>query len=574
MASFDELMRMATAAMRAEGFVPDLWVPEFAPMPSESLAFEDPHAPQLLAAYQIFVWSYVSQLMTPDTRVWVHLAAEMQAGKTGVITTLIRLALANRSLRLDPRRIFVTTGMSDEAWDAQTKQRMPACIRDNVHHGATMSKIQSKLEALAEAAEGKQLRDVLIIIYESHYASSAGNQPNRFIYSVVARLCPRARWQENGIRFLTVSATDPAKVLTMQTSEVPTAVVRLQTGPGYQSVERLLHEGRILPVKHLVHEKEGMAALAKEVRTLEAAHGPLVHILRPNHKKGEAAEAALKAEFPLADVIAWDMESNKKRRAGGSDASSVASSSTDINEAYLSEKPQRTMFILLKGMFRAAKTLLDTHVGVLYDRVGGMDSTNLQSLLGRACGYGKSTRTVIFAGESTVRNYLTLWRELCSSRDFPGTVEGIPASKLKGKMPGVLARGRPAAKLSVTAAHASPLGGDNGPAAAGAGPPRAAHDDDDFDVSWSEEFRTAEEARAITGKKMEVQESGFYANAAGRAGPMTREHLVAIRGGKKTAGGRPRPGPSGQKILKTFAFYENPMDTTTVRFVVRTLTRK
>ena len=86
--------------------------------------------------------------------------------------------------------------------------------------------------------------------------------------------------------------------------------------------------------------------------------------------------------------------------------------------------------------------------------------------------------------------------------------------------------------------------------------------------------RTAEEARAITGKKMEPQESGFYANAAGRAGPMTREHLVAIRGGKKTAGGRPRPGPSGQKILKTFAFYENPMDAATVRFVVRTLTRK
>ena len=314
--------------------------------------------------------------------------------------------------------------------------------------------------------------------------------------------------------------------------------------------------------------------LAKEVRALEATHGPLVHILRPNHKKGDAAEAALMAEFPRAAIVAWDMESNKKRRAGGSDASSVASSSTDINDAYLSEKPQRTTFILLKGMFRAAKTLTDTHVGVLYDRVGGADSTNLQSLLGRACGYGKSTRTVIFTGESTVTNYLTLWRELCSRRNFPSTVTGIPASKLKGKMPGVTVHGPGEAQLVVTSSHATPLGAAVGPVAAGGGPARVAHDDDDFDVSWSEEFRTAEEARAITKKKMQLQANGFYANAAGRNGPMTREHLIAIRGGKKTAGGRPRPGPSGQKILKTFAFYENPLDATTVRFIVRTLTRK
>jgi hypothetical protein len=574
MASFDELVQMATAAMNSEGFVPNLWIPEFGWSPAESLAFEDPHAPQLLAAYQIFVWAYCSQLMTPDTRVWVHLAAEMQAGKTGVITTFIRLVLANRSIGLDPRRIFVTTGMSDEAWDAQTKRRMPACIRENVHHAGTMIKIQSKLEALAEQSDDKALRNVLIVLDESHYASSARNQPNRFIYSVVDRLCPRARWQENGIRFITVSATDPAKVLAMQASDAPTAVVRLQTGEGYQSVELLLLAGRIRPVAHLVHEPEGMAALAAEVRSLEATHGALVHILRPNHKKGDAAEAALKAEFPDADIIAWDMEAIKKRRAGGSENSSTASMSTDINDAYLSEKPQRTTFILLKGMFRAAKTLTDTHVGVLYDRVGGMDSTNLQSLLGRACGYGKSKRTVIFAGESTVTNYISLWRELCSQRNFPSAVAGIPASKLKGKMPGVSAAGRPVALLGVKGSHASPLGAAVGPVAAGAGHARAAHDDDDFDVSWSEEFCTAEEARAITKKKMEIQASGFYANAAGRTGPMTREHLIAIRGGKKTSGGRPRPGPSGQKILKTFAFYENPLDATTVRFIVRTLTRK
>ena len=37
-------------------------------------------------------------------------------------------------------------------------------------------------------------------------------------------------------------------------------------------------------------------------------------------------------------------------------------------------------------MFYAAKRLHDEHAGIFFDRVGAKDDTNLQSLLGRACG--------------------------------------------------------------------------------------------------------------------------------------------------------------------------------------------
>jgi hypothetical protein len=146
-------------------------------------------------------------------------------------------------------------------------------------------------------------------------------------------------------------------------------------------------------------------------------------------------------------------------------------------------------------------------------------------------------------------------------------------------MPGVLARGRAEAQLTVTGSHASPLGAADGPAAAGAGParPRPVHDEDAFEVAWSEEFRTPEEAQAITrSKKLAVLASGFYSNATGKKTPMTREQFIAVRGGKKTAHVPTKLASikSGDSVHKTFAFYENPMDASTVRFVVRTLTRK
>jgi hypothetical protein len=274
-------------------------------------------------------------------------------------------------------------------------------------------------------------------------------------------------------------------------------------------------------------------------------------------------------------VIPWDLESKKRRVKEASD--SLSSSSTDINSALLSIKPERTTFILLKGMFRAAKTLNDEHIGVLYESVGGADSTNLQSLLGRACGYRKSSRSVVFVAKSTVTTYLTLWRELCAQRNFP-SVTNVPIASLKGKMPGVraiLKEGRSC--LVLTQASACPISGGGGRSVSTPlTQPRREHNDDHFNVEWSVEFRTPEEAKAMTGaKKMESMENGFYKNVKGAKAPLTREQYIALRAGKKTAH-VPKSLDSlkvGKSMKKTIAFYDNPLDVSTVHFVVRTLTR-
>ena len=567
------MLSSARNALRNNNYTDQLWVPEFGWSPSEAIASEDPHDPQMLAALQVFRWAYVDELATPDKRVWVHLAAEMQAGKTGVVNALIRLVFANRSLKLTPDRCFILTGMSDEAWQSQTDKRMPACVRSNVHHAGTLSHVKVKLEALAEASPDKILSDVLVTLDESHYASSASNQPAKYVYSVVANLCPRERWSERNIRFMTVSATDPVKVLAMKGSEMPTAVVRLLTNEAYQSVEKLLLAKRILPVEStgVLHSEAGFRALKTEVDRLESIHGPLTHILRPNHGKTENVERLIARDFPNADVICWDNESNKKRNR---DTSSTSSTSTDINASQLSEKPTRTRFILLKGMFRAAKTMNDAHVGVMYDRVGGQDATNLQSLLGRACGYGKSSRTIVFASSSTVNTYLKLWKELCANKHFSEIVAGVPVDRLRGKMPGVTAAGSSVrATLAPTLTTASPLGAGVELSNAGTGSNRVIHNEDDFSVEWSQEFTSLAATKALNpyGPR-KADENGFYAPLAG-SGPMSRANFLKLQSGKKTAHMNKALDKVGDKARRTIVFYENPLDATTARFVVRTLTR-
>lgn len=565
------------ATLTRSGLKAELWTPDWMEQGEEE-AFEAPHEPQLLAALLVFARLFGGAVKN----VWVHLAAEMQAGKTGVIAAVARLLLANaRILGFAPDRIFVTTGMSDDAWQKQTEPRLAGVLRKNIHHGGTLIQVEAKLKKLAKDGT---LKNVLIFVDESHYATGSSNQPAKYLYEAVARLCPRDQWADNNIRFVTISATDPAKVLAQKASDTPCNIVRLHTTSAYQSVEKLQALGRIrfleqIPENGVLHSKTGFAAMAAAVRELEAVHGPLVHILRPSHGKGGLVAAEITKAFPSAVVHHWDVAANKeKRKSAKDDSSSGVGSTTDINKELLNDKPETTTFVLLKGMFRAAKTLNDEHVGVLYDRVGSGDATNLQSLLGRACGYGKSTRTIVFASSSTVTNYLRLWRELCASKDFPA--EGDEdLSKMKGRMPGVSTVGAgESTKLVTTKSHATPLGKGLGTATAEeeAASAKTRHNDDDYEVVWSEEFRTVEELKAskLTAGKMPTPgEDGFYKNANGGNGPMSRAQLMALKGGKKTTNMRLPLEKPGDTTKRTYPFYEDTGDKTTLRFVVRTLRR-
>jgi hypothetical protein len=79
-------------------------------------------------------------------------------------------------------------------------------------------------------------------------------------------------------------------------------------------------------------------------------------------------------------------------------------------------------------------------------------------------------------------------------------------------------------------------------------------------------------AGVTQGKMPEVDENGFYKNAMGGKTRMTRDKLNALKAGKKTTNMRAKL-KVGKTMKRTYPFYEDPNDPTTVRFIVRTLER-
>lgn len=573
--NFPSMISDAESGLTSADFVvgvDNLWVPEFGFLHDESEAAERPHAPQYLAALRVFHHFFAAL----STKAWVHLAASMQAGKTGVVTALIRLMMiaSNRvKVKILPTDIFVITGMNDDAWKKQTKCRLPRIFRENVHHNKGLVNTQKALHAKA-ARNGGILCDVLIIQDESHFACNAKNQPSRMIYDTLCTLCPPTEWVANNIRLLTISATDPSAIIGVGAHTEMSAVVKLYTTEGYQSPEMLLESGRLQNTYNLVDE----ASILKMLTFVTVTFGeePLYHILRPKQGKSEIVVEILRRLRPAAAVIPWDSKSKAK---GGDDAS-TSSAMEDIN-ALLENVPETVTFIVIKNMFYAAKTLDDTHVGLMHDRIGHKDDTNLQSLIGRGCGYSKSTRTHIFGSLTTVRHYIDVWSKITPT----DTVFAADASKLGGKMPGVTVSGTGAtASLSVSLTRRVPMGpacgGAGGAAPAAPAPTRVVHSEDDFESSWSPWYTKEEEVIAQwkawggLARLLKTNADGFkICSTTGSAKVVKREEIDGFRTGKKTANIDVKKVEVGKKAFRRYVAYTDVTNKETAVYCVHKVHR-
>lgn len=568
----DERKERWVEHISSAGLIPELWVKkreecdDSAPDESEERLFPE----QLLAALQVFTWMFA---VGTQCVAWVHLAAEMQGGKSGVANAVIRLCLMNpRVLGITFKRVFVLTGMSDDAWKKQTRARVPAEVRDGVRHSAGLLDVKKDLNKL-HAENG--LRNLLIILDESQVASSASNRPNREIYETVRGLVPVEQWVERNIRFLTISATDPAKVMAMESCRVSCQVVRLRTTKAYQSVETLNATNRIRALEDFgdIGSDESIAELKRAVASYTT---PRRHILRPRRGQPGEVRAMLEREFPGSPVTEWD--SAKRPVAGGSDGSSSASLE-DIN-ALLSTPPETHSFVLLKNMFYAAKTLDDSYVGVLWDRLGGGvggDNARLQSLLGRACGYGKSKDTVIYTSAETVKRYLGFWKLVCQRPEADPATGEFSALDLHRRMPGVVA---------VTAADGStmvaPVSGAADPTASSAdnslalGGGRTQTNPDNYVVEWRE-FNTlakAKEFAPLVGSRLKTDAEGFYlSSTTGKSARLSYAEAKAMQTGKKTAGFCIRKDMEVGKSTHTMYVCYKDLQLAGVVFMVGKLTR-
>jgi hypothetical protein len=566
---FQSVLSAAEQKLIDAGYACEYWQPVggWSALDGEEAA-EDPYPLQRLAALQIFAFFFIGA--EDPVSAWVHLAAEMQAGKTGVMQALYRLILWNSAKTCIPaRNIFNITGMSDNAWTKQIKDRLAEDLHRGVSHGGGLPKIEARLKSLAG---GGALKNVLIIVDESHLASSSTNRPCRHIYDMVAELCPTDQWAAQNIRFLTISATDPAKAVTISGSSISAKLVVLETDELYLSVEALKAAGRLRECGNLHRDDAALNELKELIA--EKFPEPRYHLVRPRYRAHAAVMERLQAAFPEARVVAWDSQSKPEKPSSDG---STTEPMEDINEL-LAVEPEKHTFILLKNMFYAAKSMDDTYVGVLYDRAGGKDDTNLQSLLGRACGYGKSKETIVFTSGQTVSHYLDFWYAVIRQRPVPA-LTNIPYAKLDKKMAGQ--RVCPDGTLQTTATHAAPIGGALAAAGGGGGgrpvvaaPVREKANEDNFQSEWRR-FATLELARAWSPKsKVPPTLDGFYlSSTTGSPRKLRTAELTAMEGGKKTANLPWKTLKVGGQCKRLYVGYSNEQDPATAVFSVRCLTR-
>lgn len=551
------------------GFTKELWVPEFGWQSKEEEDDMNPQLPQSLAAYQLFIQLFV----TGSMQVWAHLAAEMQAGKTGVVTTLVRLILSNKNkLKIIPSRIFILTGMNDDAWKKQTRERMPKDVRENVHHSKGLTKVGTAFRRLMNNDNSTELSNVIVILDESHIASSLRNQPCKQIWATLHELCPLPKWRENNVRVVTISATDPAKVMAVSCEEAA-SVVRLQTNETYQSIKKLREQNRIRFSENFgdIHEEKCITEIKRCLRD-DYNNEPLYHILRPRAKRYDQVKSILEKEFL---VIPWDSSTKPSRKSSSKDDSQSATSSElkDINDL-LNEQPDKTTFILIKNMFYASKTLKDKYIGILYDRIGGKDDTNLQSLLGRACGYNRSKRTIVYTSGQTVKNYDECWQAICSNPSAP-LLLNVPASRINKKITGTIASStEEGTLLSVSPYVTTPFGMADDSLVSRNSTSRKVANEDNFNSSWKE-FKTfalaKEEAPGVHEPDVE---NGFYKTSTTNKAIVQRyDTILAMKGGKKT-GNMPWSGLKvGESVRRLYVGYKNLNDPRSAVFVIRTLKR-
>jgi hypothetical protein len=175
---------------------------------------------------------------------------------------------------------------------------------------------------------------------------------------------------------------------------IATGSVRLINDPSYLSVEKLNNLGRIMCAKDLAIE-ENANELFTFIDSIPELQNKYIIIRARGTYDGEDRTSTIKRfiekKYGPGHITEWNSTSPRPERTSP-DSDGSSTKMEDINEL-LKEEPDSVHFVLIKGMFYAAKTMTTSYVGILYDSASKLQKhdTALQSFLGRACGYKKNT---------------------------------------------------------------------------------------------------------------------------------------------------------------------------------------
>jgi hypothetical protein len=319
------------------------------------------------------------------------MVAPMQWGKTGVMAAVGFGMINHLTKPLDSRSVFIITGMADNDWREQTQDRFPATWARNVmHRGELAGKVESM----------KALKNALFIVDECHYGAQVDGLVDKFFDGIGLKSIDTLKTRN--VRIFQTSATPDNVLLEAEMWNQPDEprfheVICPSYPESYMSLRKISREGRMLRAATLYNE--GADELAQTVCSFAE---PKWHILRlPSGPKSKGKQRAILSK--LAELSAIHKWADPINHFG----------ETRMDDDLLSTAPEKHTFILIKGLLRAAKTLNDENIGVVYEPHGESksDSSEAQGLPGRLCGHGKQSGSgapILFCNTTSMENYCDL----------------------------------------------------------------------------------------------------------------------------------------------------------------------
>jgi len=289
---------------------------------------------------------------------------------------------------VDADQVYIITGLSDTEWEAQTKERLLPQFEKNVYHRGRINAVIPKLANATNA---------LIIIDECHYASGSNQSVKLALEN--AGLLDIDQLIKKNIRIIQASAT-PDNVLIDSNSwgNYHDTVMPDKKSASYVSFEDLLKKNRI-------RESDDLADVYKVETMFEAItqyQDPRYHIV-PIPRRGSTGNREVVLDNINAfcedhDIALWYHDSDTKIKSIDSNFEMV---------------PERHTVIVITDYWRAAKTINDAHIGVVYERlVKKPNSTTIvQSLAGRFVGHNKRivNGPIIYTTIGPIVEYIKLW---------------------------------------------------------------------------------------------------------------------------------------------------------------------
>lgn len=331
----------------------------------------------------------------------VSVIAPCQSGKTGTMIALAGELMKHHEIPLE--NIFIITGHSSISWEQQTRDRFPICLRNRVYH---RTKLTNKFQL-----DVWDKKNVLIIIDEMHIA--AGDK--KTVYDVFKNLgyMDSKNLYENDIKIAEFSATPDGVIVSRmkQWSKYEHKTVKGNPGPGYTSHVDYLESGRMLQSEDLsgytknkdsfVRKKAIQNVINLIIKIRETfGSGNRYHIIRmPQLKDAQdmLKENILNCADNGFDTMSYDEKSREDIPC--------------INKL-LGTEPSKHTFIFVKEMLRCSDTIEKKFLGVVYERYSespSSESTQIQGLAGRVCGYDVPSDIIVYVNIPSVEKYIKLY---------------------------------------------------------------------------------------------------------------------------------------------------------------------